>query len=233
MGELVTINAAAALVAAGAPDNPIVALPASIASGMKDLMIAFAAPNRDDADTLRLLQIYAKAISQFDVAVAESALSHLQFHNPRNPFRPTPQDVFEACEATRDRWSIALQLYFLGDDDWKSDLGSAPLTPGCIIPDELVTATLKAKLHAVHAMRAFRDDEIIILRNMCRSRIIKIPEQCFAEGQREELMRAIAIREEQERRYAEEHARFKAEEEEWRQRAAALAREVETEAHTG
>jgi hypothetical protein len=212
MGELVTIAAPAGQVAAAAPNS--VALPASIAGGIMDLM-AFAAQAKGDDDTRHQIRLYAEAVLQFDAAVAEAALRHLKWHNPRNPFRPSHQDVFEACEATAKKWSLAIEFYFLSDNDWRSDLGSAPLTPSCVIPDGFVKTTLKAKLHAVDEMKAYRDVDI---RDMRRSRIIKIPEECFVDGQRDELLRAIAI---EEKRDAENAARRKADEEEWRRKVRA------------
>jgi hypothetical protein len=219
MGELVPLTGGAA---AALP-----ALPPSVAGGIEDLMVAFAAPTRDDEDTRRLLRIYVEAVSQFDVAIAESALRDLKFHNPRNPFRPTPQDVFEACEATAKKWSFAVEFYFLGDDDWRSDLlGSAPLTAGCVIPDRIVKATLKAALHAMNASVYRRDDYMC---NMRLDRITKIPEEVFAEGQREEMMRMVASREEHYRRNAQENARQKAEQEKWMRDALARARAREAD----
>lgn len=76
------------------------ALSPAIKRGIGDLLIAFPAgsPAVQSEDRLRLLQIYAEACREFDEGVAEEALKHLKFHNPRNPFAPTPQDVREACQ---------------------------------------------------------------------------------------------------------------------------------------
>src|SRR4029077_6460740 len=93
----------------GAPPKmaggPIEALPATIKAGLKDLMVAFSGPTPEGDDRLTLVRIYADAASRFCPAIAEVAIERLRFHNPRNPFRPTPQDLFEHCEKTQKAWA--------------------------------------------------------------------------------------------------------------------------------
>jgi hypothetical protein len=84
-----------------------VSLPKPIVTGVKDVLIAFPAGVVGAAeDKVRLLQIYAEAVDGSHEAVAAFALRHLKFHNPRNPFPPTPQDVRELCEKVM-RTSVA------------------------------------------------------------------------------------------------------------------------------
>jgi hypothetical protein len=71
--------------------------PATIKSGISALIAAFATGRLDDERRIELRDLYVEAIAGFDVAIAEAALRHLRFSNPRNPFHPSPQDVREAC----------------------------------------------------------------------------------------------------------------------------------------
>src|SRR4051812_42129609 len=80
-------------------------LPSEIANGIFDLLTAFATGARqEDAEKMRLLRIYGESIAGYDVAIALHALGWLLLHNPRNPYRPTPQDVHETCQNLIKEW---------------------------------------------------------------------------------------------------------------------------------
>src|SRR5204863_9812650 len=68
-------------------------VPKSISEGILGLMTVFAAKDEADADKKRLMRVYVEAIEGFDESVVAATLRYLKFHNPRNPWRPTPQDV--------------------------------------------------------------------------------------------------------------------------------------------
>ena len=79
-------------------------VPKAISEGILDLMTAFAAKDEADTDKMRLMRVYVEAAEGFDESVVAATLRHLKFHNPRNPWRPTPQDVYERCNRTVAAW---------------------------------------------------------------------------------------------------------------------------------
>lgn len=172
-------------------------LPLPISSGIFDLLAAFAAgPNQDDADKKRLLRIYAEAVAGFPAAVAERAIRRLKLRNPRNPFRPTPQDVFEACEWTAKVWRDRVLAYFTSRDPkyttwgWEDgrgpEWGSAPFSEGSLIPAGLVHAILCAYLAEIGVNKSNE------LADLGRERFMRIPADCFAIGLRAEVLAMIA-----------------------------------------
>lgn len=87
-----------------ATSKPVV-IPARVASGIKDLLLAFpAGAATAPDDRVRQLQLYAEATALFEPLVAAHALKALRLANPRNPFPPTPQDVADRCVETRRSW---------------------------------------------------------------------------------------------------------------------------------
>ncbi len=173
-------------------------LPAPILSGIADLLTAFAAgPHQDDGDRKRVLRIYGEAVSEFPAAVSEYALRWLKLHNPRNPFRPTPQDVYEACDATLTTWRERVVTHFTsidskhacwGWDDYRSwnkgaakcgsAWGAAPFEHDCLIPDVLVRQILSD-----HFSRYAQKTNM--LAGLGRERLARIPPECFLPGQLE------------------------------------------------
>jgi hypothetical protein len=168
--------------------NQQIAAPTVIFAGIRDLMLAFASgPSTSDGDMKHLLSIYAEAVFGFDPAVADCALKHLKFNNPRNPFRPTPQDVREVCQRVMREWRKLVLRYFTEREDWDLNLGSPPLTRGCPISDALVKAFLSEWLEEdyLHGYGSFYCD---------LERILQIPEECFASGQRNQVLRQLELR---------------------------------------
>ena len=126
------------------------AVPASIKDGILDLVVAFpAGPKQEPADQARQLRLYAEACDGFEVCIVSYVLRNLPFHNPRNPFLPTPQDVRELCNRVRNVWIRRVNGYFLGrnyeppgkwgpptysspsSDWWANDWGSPPGDASC------------------------------------------------------------------------------------------------------
>ena len=130
-----------------------VALPAAISSGILDLWVSFVSQGQDPDDKKRALRVYGEAVAGFDPAIAEFAINWLKLHNPRNPYRPTAQDVHEHCRRLERSWRNAVEKFLKGEP-WRCITqgmgmnlieaavydGPLPLQPGCMIPDRLAKA---------------------------------------------------------------------------------------------
>ena len=84
-------------------------------------MVGFAAPSREDEDAKRLIRLLIEAVADFHELVATEAVHGLRFNNPRNPYRPSPQDVHERCRAIDGKWYSATGKFF-----YRSLLGLLP-----------------------------------------------------------------------------------------------------------
>lgn len=198
------------------PVDGKVSLPKPIASGILDLVAAFPAGAVPAADEkARLMRVYAKATDEYPEAVAVFALEWLQFHNPRNPFPPTPQDVYEMCAEVSRTWRHRVIKQFFGPDtyekfEWgengyqlarKSALkwGPPPLSPGCLIPDQLVFEILREQ-----TANKYQQDK---LAEMDADRFARFPVEAFAVGVRDKILamrrKKAAELEEQRRRRQE------------------------------
>ena len=144
-------------------DVAVSSLPASIKTGLQDLMVAFpAGAQQGVADKRRLAQIYCEACGGHSRFIVEQSLKHLRFHNPRNPFAPTPQDVFELCNTMQKEWEATIGRYYFRGNIWaprasydsnynlkksfSTDYGEEPGAPGCIIPDDVIIEFLHTYL---------------------------------------------------------------------------------------
>jgi hypothetical protein len=75
-------------------------LPRSIRDGIRNLLIAFPAGKpADPSDMVPMISIYAAMVDSFPLAAVERALVELLSNNPRNPFPPTAQDVYERLKS--------------------------------------------------------------------------------------------------------------------------------------
>lgn len=167
------------------PSTPVANLPFAIKSGLRDLMVAFpAGAQQDIADKGRLAQIYWEACAGNPSFVIEEALRHLKFHNPRNPFPPTPQDLFELCAKKTSNFEASLFLYYLQGYDWDgrsnpcgrnamNQSGPEPGHVNCIIPPDFVTAYLEGQIAS--------DPDVV------QSRLVDLPDDKFARFPRELL----------------------------------------------
>ena len=192
---LVKKTAAPAIVSAASP-------PKIVAEGILNLLAVPAGPAQSPDDRKRLLRLYGEAVDGFPVAVADYALQHLRFHNPRNPFPPTPQDVFEQCESTFKTWrKRVIHFFLLSDDQWgpdesdrvlammwggkyrnAADYGPQPLTPGSYLPDTVVVSILRDYI---------KDQGVDKMDQLSEERFDGIPQDAFPPGKRDE---AIATR---------------------------------------
>ena len=118
----------------------ILSATAPVLEGIKDLMVGFAAPSREDEDTKRLIRLFVEAVAGFHELIAIEAVHELRFNNPRNPYRPSPQDVYERCKRIEKELRTKITDYFIGwsDAGWPAKWGGAPLTIDCHIPDALI-----------------------------------------------------------------------------------------------
>lgn len=194
--ELITTSPHATLPAQISSGN----LPAPIKAGIMDLLTAFGGVTHEDADKVRLMRLYGEAIGGMNGAAANYAICWLKFHNPRNPFRPTPQDVYETVERVERTWRERVIGHFTSTQDkryteWGTytlpmpgnkdfDWGPPPLTTGCHVPDSFVENTLREWLDA----GSCRVPSLVALG---RERLMRIPPQCFCGDQKEQALATI------------------------------------------
>jgi hypothetical protein len=166
----------------------------ALVSGIRDLLISFASQAQGDTDARRLLEIYVEATKHVHRVVAEEAVQSLRFDNPRNPYRPSPQDVYERCKKIDRDWCEQTWRYFLKGHPWPSDWRAPPLTQGCRLPDVLVKRYLARRLELLNWEVAHTGcpDQ---LAQLSANQLAKIPEDCFAEGQKARATAAIGERE--------------------------------------
>ena len=176
-------------------DKPVAATDTltQIAQGIRALMVAFTTGREMDPEDRKLLvQMYHEEVTSFEPAVGLAALRHLRRHNPRIPFLPTPQDVFEAAGRIRDAWCHRSIQFYSRDPDFvwgrdhagsgltKVEWGPAPDQPGCHIPTEIAT----------EAMRQWTQSSFgrIELMEMDAERFNAIPESMFDPNARERII---------------------------------------------
>jgi hypothetical protein len=173
----------------------------AVVSGIGDLLISFASQAQGDTDVRRLLEIYVEATKHVHRVVAEEAVKSLLYDNPRNPFRPSPQDVYERCSKVLGQARKAVEDWFLGNEwqsiRWPEKWGGAPLTPDCMLPGSFI----KEQLSWILQYRRSGGE----LAYLGREGLGRIPAECFADGQRERALEDIEQREKQEakRKYLE------------------------------
>ena len=128
-------RASSAVASIGVPSVPV-----QVTNGIRDLMVSFASQGQGDADARRLMEIYVKATMDVAEVIAIEAVQSLVFDNPRNPFRPSSQDVYERCKRIEQELRTKITEYFIGWSDawWPAKWGGAPLTADCHIPDGLI-----------------------------------------------------------------------------------------------
>jgi len=166
----------------------------AIKSAINDLTLAFAmGAQRSEHDLRRTLELYERAVAGFDRRLVAEVLEWLILHNPRNPFTPTPQDLFEACKARQSQWyASTLSKYGL--------LGNVVphATPTHEAPPDVEVAFLRDKITATLKF----DREPLI--SLSDAKFNAIPHEAFPEQSRDDLL-------------AERKART-AREQEWRER---------------
>ena len=206
--------------------------PSPVERGIVDLLIAFhAGAQRSDDDRVRGLQLYAEACADVPASVASFALRRLRFKNPRNPFPPTPQDVFEACDTVFSRWRERVVQHYVEGERWEAasmmemlhhdimPAGAPPKEPGCFVEWNLIISMLRNYLSTEGGQKRAT--------KMPLARFEALPLEAFDDGARDaiiELRREEAeadARAEELRRRRREYIDFvEAQTREWRDCAA-------------
>lgn len=90
-------------------------IPAPIKEGLQELYAAFAdAGRKEDIDKAFTMKGYLRAIVGEDSRIVLWCLEHLILHNPRNPFRPTAQDLHELIKKQNTRVADDVLRRYLG-----------------------------------------------------------------------------------------------------------------------
>jgi hypothetical protein len=161
----------------------------AVRSAINDITIAFSAGGqRSEHEMRRSLELYEKAVIGFDRRLVAEVLNWLLLHNPRNPFAPTPQDLFEACNRLDDKW----RMKTLG----KFGLGGRSSSEGSTVPPDIeikflrhaIEASLKWPQHSSTFERLIKMEEAVF---------IQLPVDAFPDGRRDEI---VALRKEQHER---------------------------------
>jgi len=157
-----------------------------VLQGIADLFL-FASQQKAGEDELRLSQLYMEAVAPFHPEIRAAAVASLRFDNPRNPYRPSHQDARTRCEVIKKTWTNAARDYFFppySRRHWY--LSGTPLADDCEIPTRWLMEWLTKTL------AAYTEQERSWL---TKEQIELIPEECFPEGVRDQLLAAIADRE--------------------------------------
>jgi hypothetical protein len=115
IGKALTFVPATAV--AKAQPAALPATPPIVQEAMLDLLVACPPPAGEQSpDRVRLLRIWARETSKFLPEIVAEAAETLLTDNPRNPFRPSPQDLVERCHKIQRRHSDLIDRYYSGHD---------------------------------------------------------------------------------------------------------------------
>lgn len=137
-----------AIIAVGA------AVPREIEDGILAIPVAFPAHRSQDEGERNLgARLRLEAFEGFEVFIAAFVLKRVRLRNPRHPFPPNGQDLFELAEKTRKVLRRGVSGTCLGGEKWvlcSSDLPSGwfdltpePFTAGSLVPDGVARAWLR------------------------------------------------------------------------------------------
>jgi hypothetical protein len=166
-------------------------VPMTVREGIKDLLCAFrTGPQQEREDQVRDLRIYTEAVEGFERVVAEEALRHLRFHNPNNPFRATPQDLYEACVKKRGEWRQRVVDHYLGGGKWEHEWGPLPCQPGCHIPEGEIAETLRLAINGGQRLKIgnFTTVQKYEIEQLSDKQFAALPEAVFQPGEREKML---------------------------------------------
>lgn len=158
-------------------------IPASIKDGVLELYHAFADPGqKDDMGKAFTMKSYIRAIEGRHQFLVLWCLEHLVLHNPRNPFRPSAQDVHEFIGKTAGRWDRAIEEYYLEDTfrqhaKWDATLDGPPSHDGtCPLPNDMIVSAISR--HMVRSLQYnphFKSD----LERLSDARFALLPKSAF------------------------------------------------------
>lgn len=128
----------------------------TIIANLTALELAFADGRKlDQAQSDMRIALWQEALDGTPFPIAIFVSRRIRLFNPRNPFAPTPQDVFEFAQATVRELHDAVEIWAI-EGRWSPGRGSSPLKgalpdgwfpktlaapfePGCIVEDDEVT----------------------------------------------------------------------------------------------
>ena len=180
-----------------------------IALALTKVLVAFASPAQGDLDMQLVFSVYCEAIEEIPESVVLYARKRLQTKNPRNPFRPSPQDVYEACQARLKELRRAV-LDYLGNGNaspWPALLGGPPFQHDCVVPPSVALEAAKSVIDDYRQWRNNDDDAVgevariaDRLHDLPQSRFDVIPIEAF--GSAEEHAAVVGERDRLNRRAA-------------------------------
>src|SRR5204863_9379828 len=86
--------------------------------GIQDLLVAYPPhPGEEGLDRVRLARIWARETAAFEEEIVIETFHDLLINNPRNPFRPSVQDIVTRCRSVRAEWCSRVRRYFLAESE--------------------------------------------------------------------------------------------------------------------
>jgi hypothetical protein len=187
-------------------------LPHNVMRGIVDLLLSFPAGRPLSTDEhARVLQLYGEALFDTETVIAEYALQRLRRFNPRNPFPPTPQDLFQECNRIRRLWRSRVIDHLIMGQQWDDEplnagkrdpWGPPPLTEGCWVPHDSVLSALRA------GIQSGRYETYLLI--MTDADFERLPDEAFDPGKRDEF-----VERRRERAEREKHERAQAARRQW------------------
>jgi hypothetical protein len=170
--------------------------------GIKDLAL-FGGPAWIDDDLKRYLKLCIEAVAPFDREVRLETIARIRFDNPRNPLRPTHQDLRDACKKVEAEFRKAVIKYFstnYGEDGpdskWPAKMGGPPFTPECRVSFDVAKVGVVSMINAGPYGDGRLQEQKINL-----ARFDEIPESVFPPGERDKHRKVHVEREERRQRW--------------------------------
>jgi hypothetical protein len=168
--------------------------------GIKDLAL-FGGPAWIEGDLKRYLKLCIEAVAPYDQEIRMEAIARLRFHNPRNPLRPTHQDLREACGKVQSEFERVVVEYFSTnygdggpDRKWPANMGAPPFAPESRVSFDVAKRAVESMLARYVGIYGSRlADQRITL-----ARFDEIPESVFPPGERDKH-REVHVRREERR----------------------------------
>jgi hypothetical protein len=108
-------------------------LPAPVVDGIQRFLQGFeTGKTPDSADFRYMVAAYVEVAKAHEPELVLAMARSMLFDNPRNPFRPTPQDVHERCLRIKKGWRQDIERWLTGGQ------GSSPFEPGYDCSVEMV-----------------------------------------------------------------------------------------------
>jgi hypothetical protein len=165
----------------------------SVRSAINDITIAFSAGGqRSEHEMRRSLELYEKAVIGFDRRLVAEVLNWLLLHNPRNPFAPTPQDLFEACKNRVTRWELATIEKYRLVADYEFAIKKIKPCPCAVPPDaeiEIIRSWLSGRMDTIRLTAAGKSNwDTNRILSMSDAEFARIPSDAFPPSTRDEII---------------------------------------------